>query len=484
MGTSTSGNGAQGGAASIQLPSVAWEMEESGGAGPVAVASATPPAGETAAPVAAAPVAAAVAAPATVPHYGRVAAVPPMAPPGPAPAPPAPPMTPHAVGPGPVEAPAGPEPAEQPGRRARLKRPVFVAAATAGVVLMGLPFLMAGSGRDGDKTVDGAGLSQADQPLAEGPELGDPTVSASPTDPADPTAPGTPGAEAPTDPAPAQDPAPGTTAPQGTEGGTATVPGTTPGTTPGTAPGAASGTNLNSLARPANPPAQGAKPPTTGGTPGGSAPQQPAPGQPAPQQPAPQQPAPGQPAPQQPAPGQPAPPKPPAAPSFSAVNCGNSAAGYAQYGWWEQGTTGWTINSAGGYSGSGCNGKYAALPMSGSATKDDGNSVVWTFTTAPVTSGTCRISVYVPNNSDRKAVGGKPAYYTVQNSSSPNSGTIGSFSVDQTANRGGWVTASGTFPVSGGRIAVMLHSRGIDWGGGGADKAHLAASAVRADCTG
>ncbi|MFE6872735.1 hypothetical protein ACFVFS_40110, partial [Kitasatospora sp. NPDC057692] len=201
------------------------------------------------------------------------------------------------------------------------------------------------------------------------------------------------------------------------------------------------------------------------------------------QQPAP--PATGQQPP--PATQQPAPPPAAAKATYSGVggsNCGTSSVAYAQHGWYEQGTTGWTTNSAGGYGGSGCNGKYVSMPMSGSATKDDGgNSVVWTFSTAPVTAGSCKISVYVPNNSDVKAVGGAPAYYTVQNTATPNSGTIGDFAVNQTTSRGSWVTAEKSYPVSGGKIAVMLHSRGVDWGGSATDKAHIAASAVRADCT-
>ncbi len=75
-------------------------------------------------------------------------------------------------------------------------------------------------------------------------------------------------------------------------------------------------------------------------------------------------------------------------------------------------------------------------------------------------------------------MGGKPSFYTVDNAS----GGAGSFTIDQPANRGTWYNA-GPFPVSGGRISVTLHSRGIDWGGG-ADKAHHAAAAVRADCSG
>ncbi|RKT16548.1 translation initiation factor IF-2 [Streptomyces sp. 1114.5] len=445
MGTSTAGNRSQNGAAAgIQLPSVAWEMEEGpAGAGPVAPA-----------------------APPAVPQYGQVAAVPASLPdPGPDP-------DPEATAEAEAE-PAGPAPS---GRRARLKRPVIIAAATVGVVLMGLPFLVTDGGKSGRGGSGNGGHSTADRPPVEGPELDD---LAQPPAPADPVVP-VPGA-------PAGDPTQGQPATPGGDPavpGAPVVPGGPPGTTTGTVPGAgtAPGTGSSPLTRP-NPGA-----PAPGGNGGGSSTgagggSGPAPGTgsgsgtvPAP---APQPPAPGQP----PAPQQPPAAGKPAPPSFSAIGgngCGNSAVSFAKNGWWTQGTAGWLSNSAGGYTGSGCNGSYVSLPMSGAANKDDpeGNSAVWTFSTAPVTSGSCRISVYVPNNGDLKAVGGKPSYYTVANAS----GGAGAFNVDQPANRGNWYDA-GPFPVSGGRISVTLHSRGIDWGGS-ADKAHHAAAAVRADCTG
>ncbi|MBD0693998.1 hypothetical protein [Streptomyces sp. CBMA123] len=143
-------------------------------------------------------------------------------------------------------------------------------------------------------------------------------------------------------------------------------------------------------------------------------------------------------------------------------------------GWYDDGQKGWRNNS-GGYTGDGCAGGFASMPMSGASGKDDSsNSVVWTFNTGSLTTGSCRLSVYVPNG-DLKAVGGAPTYYTVQNQS---------FLVNQVSYRGQWVSA-GTFPLSGGRIAVVMHSRGQDWVGDSVKTyAHHAASAVKADCTG
>ncbi|GAA1395025.1 hypothetical protein GCM10009639_29750 [Kitasatospora putterlickiae] len=490
MSTSTGANGA-----GIQLPSMEWEMEEGAGA----------PAGSSA-PRGAAAVPAAAEAPTeqvAVPEYGPVtpAEAAPVAVPDP--------------GYGPGEEPGGLEPVaveggdpesgepfEEPGRR-RFKRPALVAAATAGVVLMGLPFLIT-DGADGskDKRGDGRGVSQADHQLVDGPEIGDvpppaptdpPTTGAPTPAPTEPPATGEP-------PATAQPLDPTGTVPGIALGGTAGVP-AVPGNQPagGTAPvakapvtgtqqsGNTKTTQQSGGGQPSGQQQAPQQPAPQQPAPQQPAPQQPAPQQPAPQQPAPQQPAPQQPAPQQPAPQQPAPPPPAAAKAtYNAVggsNCGTSSVSYAQNGWYDQGSTGWTSSSTGGHKDANCNGKYVSMPMSGSATKDDNdNSVVWTFSTSPVVTGSCEISVWVPNNSDIKAVGGAPAYYTVQNTSTPNSGKTGEFTIDQPKTRGNWVNA-GKFGVSGGKIAVMLHSRGLDWSGTATEKAHIAASAVRANCT-
>ncbi|MEU1284199.1 hypothetical protein ABZ449_08025, partial [Kitasatospora sp. NPDC005856] len=191
-------------------------------------------------------------------------------------------------------------------------------------------------------------------------------------------------------------------------------------------------------------------------------------------------PAPAQPAaPQSKPPVVVAPPAPPAPPSYTGTagpGCSSAGTGYAEKGR-SAGSKDWVTRSddAGG-----CGGQFTSVPMSGDRNKDDENSVVWTFTTGQVSSGSCRLSVHVPDNGDTKAVGGAPAYYTVQRDGGSGA-TLGSFSVNQPQNLGRWVSA-GTYPVSGGRIAVVLHTRGIDWGSTAG--AHLAASTVKADCTG
>ncbi|GAB7186947.1 hypothetical protein ATKI12_6778 [Kitasatospora sp. Ki12] len=193
----------------------------------------------------------------------------------------------------------------------------------------------------------------------------------------------------------------------------------------------------------------------------------PAPSQPTPPPAGAQNPAPPPAGAQNPAPP-PVAAKPPApVTAIAGPYCG----GYRTNGWYDDGDKGWR-NYSGGYSGEGCNGTYAAMPMSGDG-NDKGNSVVWSFTLDKVTS--CTLAVYIPASGNLKQVGGNPSYYTVQSGG----GSAGSFTINQTASQGSWVT-KGPFTYRG-PISLTLHDRGIDWGA--AAGAHHAASAVRATCT-
>ena len=172
--------------------------------------------------------------------------------------------------------------------------------------------------------------------------------------------------------------------------------------------------------------------------------------------------------------------------TFTAVGgpgCAEAGTSFQAWGWFDDGNSGYIAHDSGGLVGDGCSGAYNALPMSGEAGTDDtDNSMVWTFHTGAVSKGTCAISVYIPDISNVIEVGGDPSYYTVQGSSSPYTDTTGSFEVDQVSHRGDWVSV-GTFPVSGGLIAVMLHSRGIDWTDSAATYAHHNADALEVSCT-
>lgn len=353
-----------------------------------------------------------------------------------------------------------PEPAEERSGRRRVPRPA-VAAAAVGVVLMGLPLVM-GRGEVGTDAVEplgGTGTSRPDTPAPEPDAPGTPTGT--PATPAATTGLATPSGT-PTDPA--ATPAPGTPAPGAPDQQPA----------PGAAPAAGAPAALAVGAAPAVRAGNGAADRPATGSQSGPAPQAPAqpPAQPAAPQP-PQQP-------QQSSQQPPAVPAPPAAPSYAGEagpGCATTSTGYRENGR-SAGSRDWVTNYDGGTD---CGGDYTSVPMSGDRNKDDGNSVFWTFSTGPVSSGSCRVSVYIPNNRDLKAVGGAPAYYTVQNGSSPGSGTIGSFTINQPQNLGQWVSA-GTYQLSGNRVGVVLHTRGIDWGSTAG--ARLAASTVKVDCTG
>ncbi|MFI5620550.1 hypothetical protein [Streptomyces sp. NPDC051567] len=179
------------------------------------------------------------------------------------------------------------------------------------------------------------------------------------------------------------------------------------------------------------------------------------------------------------------PPAPAAKQQYSAVagpNCAGTGASFTYSGWYTDGKEGWQKYGSGGYAGSGCNGGFLSLPMSGKAGSDAGNALRWTFRTGPVTSGTCQVSVHIPSNTDIKAVGGKPAYYTVHAGATGNDPILRSFNVDQPSLRGQWVSA-GSVRITGGVLTVKLHDRGLDWSGSRKTYAHHAGDAARVQCT-
>ncbi|MFF8285458.1 hypothetical protein ACF06W_22435 [Streptomyces albus] len=160
--------------------------------------------------------------------------------------------------------------------------------------------------------------------------------------------------------------------------------------------------------------------------------------------------------------------------------CSDGSTKWVAQGRYSDGQRGWTT-SEGGYSGSGCGGRYVSVPMSGSATRDDDNAARYTFDTGKVERGSCTVKVHIPGDSQIRRVGGHPTYYTVHDAANGAGSTmVGKFTIQQTSNRGSWVTG-GTFPVNDGVLSVKLHTRGIDHGSW--DNAHHAASAIRVSCS-
>ena len=163
-------------------------------------------------------------------------------------------------------------------------------------------------------------------------------------------------------------------------------------------------------------------------------------------------------------------------------DCTDAGTGFAAFGWFDDGNSGFLGKDSGGFTGDGCAGSYFAMPMSGADTDDTGNYILWTFDTDPVKVGKCSLRVYIPDVNNIIDVGGDPSYYTVQNSSTAYADTVGSFSIQQPSYLGQWVS-EGSFPVSGSLLVVMLHSRGIDWTDTAVTYAHDAADAIQVSCT-
>ncbi|MGW2014950.1 hypothetical protein [Streptomyces sp. NPDC001927] len=448
-------HGTAGGApAAIALPAVAWQAT---GEEPTAVASgpASPPlplpalAPESSAPEAAQP----EPEPATAPVAGAVAELPgatPSAQPDQA-------AEPAAASPEAAQETA-PESAQDPAAHAlpeaaapaapstprptrRISKPMIAAAATSGVVLMGLPLLLSQLGGDpapGRVPPRPTGFNQPD---------GAPDAFV-------------PGADAPD---------------KGSLPGVAAVPGAavapTKGTSNSNTPVTNTGTGTGKGAGPSGSPAAGPRNgPTTGqgSSPAGSPTTAPGANK---QLPAsdPRTTAPS------------APPKKEYA-AVAGPGCTGAGTGFSRRGWYTDGKEGWRQFGTGGYGSSGCNGDFFAMPMSGHNGSDAKNSMLWTFRTGAVTTGTCQVAVHIPNNSDIKAVGGKPSYYTVHAGDSGSSPFLGSFTVNQPSQLGRWVGA-GSFRITGGQLAVKLHDRGQDWSGSTKTYAHHGGDAVRVQCT-
>ncbi|MCZ4124740.1 hypothetical protein [Streptomyces sp. H39-S7] len=157
--------------------------------------------------------------------------------------------------------------------------------------------------------------------------------------------------------------------------------------------------------------------------------------------------------------------------------------GFAEHGRNSDGLKGWYTVKSGGWKADGCNGQFDAMPMSGSATKDDkDNYATWYFRPVSVlTKGTCQVQIYVPNDKDITHVGGNPAHFEVFNSFSLSDKPIHDFDMSQSGRLGTWVQV-GSFPITKGLLMIKLDSRGQDWHGGTETHAHLAVTQMRATC--
>ncbi|WP_405745976.1 hypothetical protein OG422_25380 [Streptomyces sp. NBC_01525] len=144
---------------------------------------------------------------------------------------------------------------------------------------------------------------------------------------------------------------------------------------------------------------------------------------------------------------------------------------------------GWVKSGTGGYTGSGCTGRYVSLPMSGSSTKyDPSQYVLWKFNYTAKIKGaaTCRLAVYIPNNPKILYVGGHPAKYAIYDSDRSGGTPAAAFNIDQINSRGKWLSP-GPFKVRSGHVTLRMFNTGVDHTAA-TQHAHDVAAPVQLSC--
>ncbi|MFE7327112.1 adhesin [Streptomyces sp. NPDC057565] len=159
---------------------------------------------------------------------------------------------------------------------------------------------------------------------------------------------------------------------------------------------------------------------------------------------------------------------------------GCTTGAYREHGRYEDDDDGWYTVDSGGYRGSSCDGRFSALPMSGSPTEDRGNTATWSW---HLGSGyrECALTVFVPSSGRDRDVAGNPTVYRVLSDPDDADSAYTGFAVRQTAHRGRPVDVS-SYPVKGNTFAVQLVDRGRDWGDEELVGAHHAAAQMKVAC--
>ncbi|MDT0492207.1 adhesin [Streptomyces griseus] len=162
---------------------------------------------------------------------------------------------------------------------------------------------------------------------------------------------------------------------------------------------------------------------------------------------------------------------------------GCTAGEYREDGRFERGEAGWYTVASGGFTGGGCDGRFSAVPMSGSPTEDRRSTATWSWHLGDGYR-TCALTVFVPSltedGSPRDAAGDPSVYRVLSDPDEAESAYTG-FAVRQTQHRGSSVDV-GDFPVKGDTFAVRLLDRGRDWGAADRVGAHHAAAQMRVAC--
>ncbi|WP_285568246.1 adhesin [Streptomyces sp. RTGN2] len=159
---------------------------------------------------------------------------------------------------------------------------------------------------------------------------------------------------------------------------------------------------------------------------------------------------------------------------------GCSTGEYREYGRFENGDAGWYTVGSGGFRDGSCDGRFSAVPMSGSPDEDRGSTATWSW---HLGSGyrECALTVFVPRSDRDRDVAGNPTVYRVLSDPGDADSAYTGFAVRQTVHRGSAVDVN-SYPVKGDTFAVQLIDRGRDWGSTELLGAHHAAAQLKVSC--
>jgi hypothetical protein len=158
-----------------------------------------------------------------------------------------------------------------------------------------------------------------------------------------------------------------------------------------------------------------------------------------------------------PPPANAAPPPPAAAPAVWTAVSGWDCAGDDTRGFTASGRSdAWYTVPDGGWDKDGCNGSFAAVPMSGSAKDDPTQSAQWSFTPGDAYDS-CELSAYSPKVVRLQDSAGTAVHYALLDG---RSGTpMADVTVNAPASAGRWAVI-GTYPVSADGLTVRMTNRG------------------------
>ena len=156
---------------------------------------------------------------------------------------------------------------------------------------------------------------------------------------------------------------------------------------------------------------------------------------------------------------------------------------YGSEGRWEssEGAASWATRP-GGYGQENCQGSYEAIPVSGDPEQGDHQFAAWTFTPGKE-DAVCEIYVHVPDDESPLWVASGEARYRIHPGSDTTESAVAVFGLDQSEAAGGWVQVTG-FVSPAEAFTVRLTNAGEDpFPDEEHTNAHVAASAMRADCS-